>query len=531
MSRLDDIEKRLNARMEEIDRRINGKSDVGGQGTGGGTGSSPGESLRRAMSPLNPEFERWLNNGSRRGVDARCGLIPQPFDFSYLRGCRAPRRALSSFPSRFDLRNTRALTPIRDQNPYGTCWAHATMASIESCLLNRCGEQTDLSENNLANLSGFDFGYNSGGNFYMSEAYLLRWDGPVLEQDDPYGRPDASRPQSPALHIQDVRWIPPMMDAGDTAGIKEAVSTLGAAYVGYKHILNDASVYREDTAAYYLHYQPQTDEGGHAVAIVGWDDAFSASKFATPPPGDGAWIVRNSWGTGWGDGGYFYVSYHDKTFGKLGPSVVFHGVEAVDNYDAVLQYDRLGNVTCIGEGEKATAANVFLAQQDITVEAVGFYALTPNTSYRAEVHVGCPADGPCAASAAGSVSGVSEWPGYLTVKLPAPIAVTKGTRFSVVVELTSPGTANPIAIELAVKGFSSKANAAPGQSYMQISNMGWADLTQLDPTVNFCCKAYVRYGTSGAERSERKFCKKCGKYTWVEHWNDTARCQYCGAWL
>jgi C1A family cysteine protease len=49
----------------------------------------------------------------------------------------------------------------------------------------------------------------------------------------------------------------------------------------------------------------------HGVSIVGWDDSFSRENFpvSNQPDGDGAWIVRNSWGPGWGDGGYFYMSY------------------------------------------------------------------------------------------------------------------------------------------------------------------------------------------------------------------------------
>ena len=57
----------------------------------------------------------------------------------------------------------------------------------------------------------------------------------------------------------------------------------------------------------------------HAVVIVGWDDNYSAKNFleGKQPPADGAWIVRNSWGASYGNDGYFYLSYYDKTI--LGP--------------------------------------------------------------------------------------------------------------------------------------------------------------------------------------------------------------------
>ena len=58
----------------------------------------------------------------------------------------------------------------------------------------------------------------------------------------------------------------------------------------------------------------------HAVTIVGWDDGYDRNKFidysnGKVPPGNGAFIVKNSRGTSWGDKGYFYISDYDKNIG------------------------------------------------------------------------------------------------------------------------------------------------------------------------------------------------------------------------
>ena len=537
MSSLDDIERRINERMAEIDRRLGGIVGGGKAAPPSSTGCPRGglPPPEGVLAPLNPEYTSW-ERGAQRAVGSEFGLVPQPFDFSYL-GCLPARfsaaRPAKTFPSRFDLRTERALMPVRDQAPYGTCWAHAALASMESCIMRRTGECPDFSENNLVNLCGFDArkanGFNDGGTADMASAYLLRWNGPVLERDDPYGRPGQSEARLPAWHLQRVRWIPQMRDASDTAGIKEAVQNGGAVWIGYVHD-HSPRAYRKDTAAFYLAGEQSSQSGGHAVTIVGWDDAFPASSFAVTPPGNGAWIVRNSWGTGWGDGGYFYVSYHDRTFGRWGlPAYVFDGAEQTTNYDDVFQYDELGLVTSLGDGEHAVAANVFATTRDIDVEAVGSYFLVPGTSYRMSVHVGCSPEDPSSGTPAGDTSGVQEWAGYDTIRLSSPVHVPAGTRFSVVVELTTPGMKRPIPVELAVgPRRTGKAQAMPGQSFFMCDSQ-WYDMTQLEKTLNFCCKAYVKF-CQGGDRAWKRFCNKCGTYTYTES-STGGKCRKCGAWL
>jgi hypothetical protein len=240
--------------------------------------------------------------------------------------------------------------------------------------------------------------------------------------------------------------------------------------------------------------------------------------------------VRNSWGPEWGDGGYFYVSYHDKTFGRWWlPGYVFDGVEPVSNYDDVFQHDELGLVTCVGLGESATAANVFTASRDISVEAVGCYLLAPGASYRISVHVGCAADDPSSGTAEGVTSGTRQWAGFDTIRLSSPVRVAAGTRFSVVVEMTTPGCDRPIPVELAVaEKKTGKAQARPGQSFFLYEGK-WVDLTQVNGTANFCCKAYVKF-EQGEARAWKRFCNKCGTYTYTES-STGGKCRKCGAWL
>jgi Leucine-rich repeat (LRR) protein len=92
------------------------------------------------------------------------------------------------------------------------------------------------------------------------------------------------------------------------------------------HVLNNGSLYAvicspdntktsTEGTSYYCEEDNCETRGYHAISIVGWDDNYSRNNFnskkGNKPKKDGAYIVLNSWGTWWGDDGYFYVSYED----------------------------------------------------------------------------------------------------------------------------------------------------------------------------------------------------------------------------
>ena len=252
--------------------------------------------------------------------------------------------------------------------------------------------------------SGFDNGgdpYDSGGNINMSTAYLVRWGGPVNESDDAYGDGYTPAGLTARKHVQEVNWIPARGSALDNEGVKNAVMQYGGAYasMGWYGSSAGSPYYNPTTHGYYYDGNSGTN---HGVLIVGWDDTYAAANFATDPGGDGAFIVKNSWGSTWGSGGYFYVSYYDSRFGRITPMAVFANAESTSNYTGIYQYDPLGDVSSVGYSN-ATGwfANVFVGQDTSSLSAVGFYTLAPGTSY--EVYTGSSlgdqdADAPAARS-------------------------------------------------------------------------------------------------------------------------------------
>ncbi len=96
----------------------------------------------------------------------------------------------------------------------------------------------------------------------------------------------------------------------DNDNIKAALQTTGALYTT---VYWSNTYYNTSSRAYYY---SGTSGSNHAVTIVGWDDTYSRNNFNPAAPGDGAFIVKNSWGTSWGNNGYFYLSYYDSMAGN-----------------------------------------------------------------------------------------------------------------------------------------------------------------------------------------------------------------------
>ena len=470
------------------------------------------------VAPADPAFTQYLQHAQPR-QGRSLGLVPAPVSRAAVPRVRfAPLMAL--FPDRFtppgaaatsspmaaaapgdaqaeaspasyDLVALGKLSPIRDQSRYGTCWAFAALASLESSLLP--GAANDFSENNMAQRSGFSLGYGGGGNGYMAAAYLLRWAGPVTESADPYA-PSASSPNpSPenapvGTHVHEFLELPSRGGATDNDDLKWAVMTYGAVYTS---MYWQSSAFRDASDAYYF---SGSSGPNHAVTLVGWDDGYPASRFASPPAGPGAFLVRNSWGTSFGQGGYFWVSYHDTTIAT--DNAVFAGAETATAGERIYQHDPLGWVASyrpVGAVDPATAwfAAAYTTAEAGTLNAAGFYATAPDAAY--EVRVASSVEG--VADAPVAATGILAVPGYHTVTLDAPVAVAAGQRLVIAVRVTVPGYSFPIAVERPWAGYAN-ATAAVGQSYVSGDGVTWTDMTRALPDTDVCLKGY---GLSSAQ--------------------------------
>jgi C1A family cysteine protease len=450
------------------------------------------------FGPLSPAFIKYQQDLAAGNVSkgvrgqAGSGIIPAPVDLSQLKG-QALTRTLVGYPLTYDLRTQNKLTSVKDQGSCGSCWAFGAYASLESYL--RPAETLDFSENNMKNTHGFDPAPCGGGNQFMSTAYLARWSGPVNETDDPYNPSSGSSPANLPIqkHVQDVYFIPDRAGATDNNNIKMAVSTYGAVYT--QMYMNAASPYYNATS--FAYYYGHSTGVNHGVAIVGWDDNFNKTKFISgnQPPGDGAFIVKNSWGTGWGEQGYFYVSYYDAIIGKDNAAFT---AQPTTNYNNIYQYDPLGYTSDFGEGSTSEwGANVFTANSSEDLSAVSFYTHSLSAPYEVYVYTD-PTSGPINASGyVAHVTGALDFPGYHTIPLASSVSLRPGEKFSVVVKFTSADN-YPVPVEAPVSGYSSQVRANAGESYYHADDGSlppgstWADMTSYSATSNICIKAFTK---------------------------------------
>jgi len=102
------------------------------------------------QAPINPEFEKYQKN-VKQYDNWKTGYIPPPYkvNFDHFFDAQKDQGKDKTLPSSFDLRTENNVTTVKNQNPYGTCWAFAAIASVESRWKVLEDSEYDLSEKNL----------------------------------------------------------------------------------------------------------------------------------------------------------------------------------------------------------------------------------------------------------------------------------------------------------------------------------------------------------------------------------------------
>ena len=466
---------------------------------------------------------RYVATGYRQ-LDEEYQIIPDVLsnDNSSIDGMDITKAA--TYPAAYRTEN---LPAVRDQGIYGVCWSFSTISLIETNLIkkNLASSDIDLSELHLVNytyncvndplgglegdVNKFDTSYGSvmqyGGNVEMAANSLLDWEGAVNEKVVPYTIDYIRQVENEQLddslaYGKDVAHVQNFYRVNITSrdDVKKAVMDYGAVSISYwSDQSSDWSTdnYNSSTVAYYC---PNAYTSNHAVTIVGWDDDYSADNFATTPDGNGAWIVRNSWGSYYGKEGYFYLSYYDKSIYTVGYALE---AELSDNYDNNYQYDGAMLYGYMGYGGSNKYANIFEAKanQDGSenIKAVSFMTgRSTNLNYTVSIYTNLTDEtNPESGTLAAQKSGITTYDGTYTVNLDSPVEINEGNKFSVVVEVrNASGKTSYLAYERSMQsgraGYWCTASAKENQSFIATPYGYWDDFGKAR-SCNFIIKAFT----------------------------------------
>ena len=332
---------------------------------------------------LNPAFLNWKKNPDNRlkksdgSQTYTTGYMPPVYKSTVHKPSTKQTKILNglSTNSKFDLRddnldgdfNDTHLTPVKDQGQCGACWAFATIGALESNIKIEENLSQDFSENHLKHNHGLVVKPCDGGNMSIATAYFAKARGPVNDADDPYeDNSTSSNINAPRMrYIENIIKLPVRADINDNTYLKEALVNHGALYVDI-HIYEHAYTVTADRN--YSVYNVSRVQSDHAVLLVGWDDNYQAQGQT------GAFILKNSWGTAWGDNGYFYVPYSDGSL-AFGEVAYFNDIPDSEATTFDIVHDRAPNgaVQAIAYNNNANiyGLSVYPFDKNQTIKAVG----------------------------------------------------------------------------------------------------------------------------------------------------------------
>lgn len=502
-----------------------------------GAAVSSGEAVLvdQSENHYTPDYLQYLEDVKTGDTAKYGGVIPESVTPSY-----SDEHYETAARGYYDPRPDGWLTPVKNQDPLETCWTFAANAALEASTNRIIGRKQTYSEEHMRYiLSGYlkeqndgnEAGYynrtaDSGGKSSMAYAYMtnwtepyltldkhnLTWQAPVAAEDVPnrlqnnLGWPAKMENARGQVRVTDTEYV--RVDQ-----IKEYVLRYGAVDVSV--YLNEQSAYfnRANNALYVSalikdsNNPNRTLPSNHAVAVVGWDDSFSRTKFSRQPKDSGAWLVKNSYGSGWGDGGYFWISYEDAYFNNANsnsPSAIT-GLAPVNENEKMLSYDFMPmnkyKIYFVGgsnpiESNPVYTANVYdlapFCAEYGKINKVMFYSASIRSWYYVYIKP-VAADGTIPKITYADeplASGPVTAEGYKTVTFSKPYTIpANAQKYAVIIGFTQ-NNKTQVTLSYEESADAYQPICKSGQSYQMLGNT-WVDVVgndKNDPNANLCIR-------------------------------------------
>ncbi|GAB4846954.1 hypothetical protein Ancab_025964 [Ancistrocladus abbreviatus] len=206
-------------------------------------------------------------------------------------------------PKAVDWRKMGAVNPVKDQGECGSCWAFSTIATVEGINQIVTGNLTSLSEQELVDCDTANDAGCNGGLMDNAFQFILQNGGIDTEDDYPYtavdGQCDQSRMNNKVVSIDGYEDVPPFNEKALMKAVAHQPVSVAIEASGRELQLYQSGVFTGECGT----------ELDHAVVAVGYGTE----------DGKDYWVVRNSWGTDWGEDGYIKIERNIETFtGRCG---------------------------------------------------------------------------------------------------------------------------------------------------------------------------------------------------------------------
>ena len=386
-----------------------------------------------------------------------------------------------------------ALPATRNQNDYGSCWAHSTVGAAEAYMINQQSASSSVTDYSERHLAYYTYGDNrtvqsdsieeenpcgdiqtlygtyaneeekekslldDGGNVWHGILNLTRWRGLAKESTAKY-------PTSGSEALTSVNWghnveysntvrlknAYKINITGNSSLLKRYIKAYGGVTVSYHAPDTEkgesrSTYYNSTHNSYY--YTGSSTSTNHAVMIVGWDDSFPRTYFNTYPSADGAWLIRNSYKVGgttpeMSYENYFWMSYED----PLLQNGVSHAIQIQDDdeqSDNNYHYNDVIHNSGWYTGSLLGAANCFTISGGTGKELLSEVTFLVNSfstngehPYKIGIYRNLDDNGnPSSGELVHEQEGNIELGGYYTIPLTKSIVLDENERFAVEVVL------------------------------------------------------------------------------------------------